>query len=173
MIGLIWAQSTNGVIGRNGDLPWHVPEDLAYFKSRTTGSTVVMGRKTWFSLDTRPLPGRHNVVVTRDRGFIAPGATVVHDLDQALSTAPDLWVIGGAEIYAAAMTRADRLDVTEIDVQVDGDAFAPVIDESWRVAERIPEAGWTTSRSGSRYRVKRYERVTVRRGTRGLALAFV
>jgi dihydrofolate reductase len=131
-LGLIWAQSTSGVIGRDGDIPWQVPEDLIRFKELTVGHTVVMGRLTWDSLPPRfrPLPGRRNVVLTRQPDFTADGATVVHHLDDAL-TDPDTWVIGGEQIYTLALPRANRCEVTEIDIELtrdDADAVAPVLD---------------------------------------------
>ncbi|HYZ68740.1 MAG TPA: dihydrofolate reductase, partial [Mycobacterium sp.] len=103
-VGLIWAQSTYGVIGRDGGIPWRLPEDQARFKDLTMGHTVVMGRLTWESLPAkvRPLPGRRNVVVTRQAGYVAEGAHVVPSLKNALTDA-DTWVIGGAQIYALAL----------------------------------------------------------------------
>src|SRR5512135_1655632 len=100
IVGLVWAQSTSGVIGRGGDIPWRVPEDLARFKEVTMGHTVVMGRRTWESLPApvRPLPGRRNVVLSRRPDFAADGAEVVGSLDDALSD-PDTWIIGGEQIY--------------------------------------------------------------------------
>src|ERR1700739_3896812 len=99
-VGLVWAQSTSGVIGRNGEIPWRVPEDLARFKQVTVGHTVVMGRRTWDSLPAavRPLPRRRNVVLSRRADFAADGAEVVGSLEEAL-TEPETWVIGGAQIY--------------------------------------------------------------------------
>ena len=157
-LGLIWAQSTSGVIGRGGDIPWQVPEDLARFKEVTKGHTVVMGRRTWDSLPVRfrPLPNRRNVVVTRQTDFMAEGATVVGSLDDAL-TDPDTWVIGGEQIYTLALSRADRCEVTEIDIDLprdDGDAVAPVLDEMW-----VGTPGeWQTSSAGVRYRFHSYHR---------------
>ncbi len=157
-LGLIWAQSTSGVIGRDGDIPWQVPEDLTRFKELTIGNTVVMGRRTWDSLPARfqPLPGRRNVVLTRQTDFMAEGATVVGSLDDAL-TDPDTWVIGGEQIYTLALPRADRCEVTEIDIDLprdDGDAVAPVLDEGW-----VGTPGeWQTSRAGVRYRFHSYQR---------------
>src|SRR5690349_23121744 len=105
-LGLIWAQSASGVIGRSGGIPWRLPEDQARFKELTVGHSVVMGRLTWESLPAkvRPLPGRRNVVVTRDADYRADGATVVGDLDAALDS--ETWVIGGAQIYALALPLA-------------------------------------------------------------------
>jgi dihydrofolate reductase len=157
-LGLIWAQSTSGVIGRGGAIPWQLPEDLAHFKELTMGHTVVMGRRTWESLPTkvRPLPGRKNVVLTRQADFTAEGATVVQSLDEAL-TDPDTWVVGGEQIYTLAMPRASRCEVTEVEVDLprdDGDVVAPVLDETW-----VGTAGeWETSRTGIRYRFHSYRR---------------
>ena len=108
---LIYARSRNGVIGRDGQLPWHLPADLAHFKQTTLGQAVVMGRKTWDSLPERfrPLPGRTNIVITRQTDWHAPGALVAHSLEQAMSLCPapgPLWVIGGADIYAQALPLA-------------------------------------------------------------------
>ncbi|MFZ0715347.1 dihydrofolate reductase [Mycobacterium sp.] len=157
-LGLIWAQSTSGVIGRNGGIPWQVPEDLIRFKELTIGHTVVMGRRTWDSLPARfqPLPGRRNVVLTHQTDFMADGAAVVHRLDDAL-TDPDTWVIGGEQIYALALPRASRCEVTEIDIDLprdDGDAVAPVLDELWAGTP----GDWQTSRAGVRYRFHGYSR---------------
>ena len=149
---LIWAQSVGGVIGRDNGIPWRLPEDQARFKELTMGQPVIMGRLTWESLPAkvRPLPGRRNVVVTRDAGYVADGADVVGALPADL----DGWVIGGAQLYTAALPSADRLEVTEIDVDVDGDAFAPVLDDSWTASC----GEWLTSGSGLRYRFCSYHR---------------
>jgi dihydrofolate reductase len=157
-LGLIWAQSNSGVIGRDGGIPWQIPEDLLHFKEITAGHTVVMGRRTWDSLPVkfRPLPRRKNVVVSRQTDFMAPGATVVSSLDDAL-TDPDTWVIGGEQIYVLALPRADRCEVTEIDIDIprdDGDAIAPVLDEAWVG----PPGDWQTSDAGVRYRFHTYHR---------------
>jgi dihydrofolate reductase len=157
-VGLVWAQSASGVIGRGGDIPWRVPEDLAHFKRITMGHTVVMGRRTWESLPpaVRPLPGRRNFVLSRQAHYVADGAEVVGSLVQAL-TGPDTWVIGGGEIYALALPQATRCEVTEVDIDIprdDDDALAPVLDESWQ-----GDAGeWQVSRSGLRYRFHSYHR---------------
>lgn len=156
-LGLIWAQSSSGVIGRDGGIPWHLPEDLAHFKELTMGHTVVMGRRTWESLPTkvRPLPGRRNVVLTRQADYMADGATVVSDLEDALDE--NAWVIGGAEIYHLALPRAARCEVTEVEVDLrveDEDALAPMLDESWVGAS----GDWQTSTSGLRYRFHHYLR---------------
>jgi dihydrofolate reductase len=155
-VGLIWAQSTSGVIGRAGGIPWRLPEDQARFKELTMGHTVVMGRRTWESLprSVRPLPGRRNVVLTRHAGYMADGAEVVTTLDDAL-TGDDIWVIGGAQIYTLAMPLATRCDVTEVDIDLPpegGDAVAPVLDETWQDTQ----GGWKTSSTGLRYRFHSY-----------------
>lgn len=157
-LSLIWAQSTSGVIGRGGSIPWQLPEDLARFKELTTGRTVVMGRRTWESLPAkfRPLPGRRNVVLSRQSGFLADGADVVANLDEALGD-PETWVIGGAQIYALAMAEATRCEVTEVEIDLprdDADVLAPVLDESWHGTTE----DWLTSASGLRYRFYSYRR---------------
>jgi dihydrofolate reductase len=139
---LIYARSRNGVIGREGQLPWHLPADLAHFKKTTLGQAVVMGRKTWDSLPERfrPLPGRTNIVITRQKDWQAKGALVVHSLAQALSQCPEpgpLWVIGGAEIYAQALPLASTVVVTEIDLDVSGDAHAPKLGTEWKEMSRL------------------------------------
>ncbi|WP_407687293.1 dihydrofolate reductase [Mycobacterium sp. HUMS_1102779] len=161
-VGLVWAQSTSGVIGRGGDIPWRVPEDLTRFKQLTMGHTVVMGRRTWESLPAgvRPLPGRRNVVLSRRAGFTADGAEVAASLEEALAgcgTEPETWVIGGGQIYLLALPRATRCEVTEVDIDLpraDDDAVAPVLDATW--CGETEE--WRVSRSGLRYRFHSYRR---------------
>jgi dihydrofolate reductase len=168
-VGLIWAQSTSGVIGRDGDIPWRLPEDQARFKELTMGHSVVMGRLTWESLPSkvRPLPGRRNVVVTRQAEYMADGADVVATLADAFRprgsseadalTDDESWVIGGGQIYALALPVATRCEVTEVEVDLpreDSDVMAPVLDESW-----LGTAGdWLISESGLRYRYHSYRR---------------
>lgn len=163
MLTLIAAVAKNGVIGSNNALPWHLPEDLKHFKALTAGHAVIMGRKTWESLPERfrPLPGRLNIVVTRTPDFVATGATVVHSLEEAekVSTggtaAVSSFVIGGAELYAHALSRATRLEITEIDAEIEGDARFPDFDRSqWRETRR--EAG--ASVAGLRYAFVTFER---------------
>lgn len=158
MTALIWAQSTSGVIGRDGGIPWRLPEDMARFKDLTIGHTVVMGRRTWESLPPkfRPLPDRRNVVLTRNPRYRAEGAEVVTAVEDALAV-PDAWVIGGSEIYHLAMPAATRCEVTEVEIDLrldDGDALAPMLDESW-----VGTSGdWQDSSSGLRYRFHTYLR---------------
>jgi dihydrofolate reductase len=142
MLGLVFARASNGVIGRDGGLPWHLPEDLAHFKAVTLGAPVIMGRKTWDSLPPRfrPLPGRRNIVVTRQADWAAPGAERAASLAQAAALcheAPRAWVIGGAELYAQAVPLAQVAEVTEIDQAFEGDAHAPVLDAGWREVSRV------------------------------------
>jgi dihydrofolate reductase len=145
-VTLVVAVAENGVIGRDGDMPWRLPTDLRRFKARTMGKPVVMGRKTWESFPRRPLPGRHNIIVTRDPAYGAEGASVAASLEAALALAraegaDEVCVIGGGEIYAAALPLADRLDVTHILAEIDGDTRFPAIDPAlWRAVsgEEVP-----------------------------------
>ncbi len=156
-IGLVWAEARGGVIGRDGGMPWHVPEDLAHFRELTTGHPVIMGRRTWESFPERfrPLPDRRNIVVTTDAAWAADGAERASSLDDALALAggaPEVWVIGGSRLFAEAIERAALLEVTELDLEVDGgDTFAPSRD-GWAVAEIEPDDGWALSRTGVPYR---------------------
>ena len=159
---LIYARAANGVIGANNTLPWHLPEDLAHFKRHTLGCPVIMGRKTWDSLPPkfRPLPGRLNLVVTRQPDWQAQGAQAAASLQDALahcSDALDAWVIGGAQIYAQALALAHSVVVTEIDVQVQGDAFAPQLGSEWREASREAHI----SAQGLPYSFVNYQRTTL------------
>jgi len=131
---LVLASANNGVIGRNGTIPWHIPDDLRRFKALTLGRTVVMGRKTWDSLPRKPLPGRRNVVVTRRAGWRAEGAEAMA-LEAALAV-PDAMVIGGAEIYRAALPLAHRIELTEVHRAFDGDAVFAFDRTGWREAAR-------------------------------------
>ena len=153
MIGVIWAQAANGVIGRDNTIPWHIPEDLAHFRDVTRGSTVLMGRRTWESLPPRfrPLPGRRNLVLTRSASWSAEGAEVVHSLPDAL--VGDTWVIGGADVYAAALRRADRAEITELAEAFDGDVVAPALGDTWQL---VASSGWQESKSGPKFRWQTY-----------------
>ncbi|MDR6768843.1 dihydrofolate reductase [Acidovorax delafieldii] len=133
---LIYARAANGVIGKDNRLPWHIPEDMAHFKQLTQGCPVVMGRKTWDSLPPRfrPLPGRTNIVVTRQADWQAEGAHRAGSLADALAlcdACKTVWIIGGAQIYAEALPLADCVEVTEIAQDFDGDAYAPVLGAEW------------------------------------------
>ncbi|MEV6277786.1 dihydrofolate reductase [Nocardia sp. NPDC051832] len=157
-IGLIWAQTPDGVIGFENTIPWRVPEDMANFKAVTWGHPVIMGRRTWDSLPPkfRPLAGRRNIVVTRQSDWSAEGAERADSIDAALALADgaDVWVMGGGEIYRATMAFATDLLVTEVDTRVEGDAYAPAIGPEWQAA---PEP-WRESARGPRFRIVRYTR---------------
>ncbi|WP_114973909.1 dihydrofolate reductase [Rhodoferax ferrireducens] len=138
---LIFARAANGVIGNNNTLPWRLPEDMAHFKRTTLGCPIIMGRKTWDSLPPkfRPLPGRLNVVVTRQPDWQAEGALCAHSLPEAMALCPlesDAWVIGGAEIYAQALLLASTAVVTEIAADFEGDAYAPEFGPAWTETAR-------------------------------------
>jgi dihydrofolate reductase len=148
-ISLIFAQSANQVIGHENKLPWHLPEDLAHFKALTQGQTVLMGRKTWDSLPQafRPLPGRLNLVLSTNTELHLDGAITVNTPSEAIeqaqrhaalsaSASPTLWVIGGAQVYELFMPLASRIEVTEIELTVEGDAHAPAIDATWQEVKR-------------------------------------
>ncbi|MBT3809950.1 MAG: dihydrofolate reductase [Rhodospirillaceae bacterium] len=139
-ISLIVAVAENGVIGRDGDLPWRIPADLKFFKETTTGHPIVMGRKTHQSIG-RALPGRKNIVITRDPDFAGEDIAVVGDLEAALAAAGDadeVMVIGGAQIYELALPRAHRIYLTEVHVAADGETRFPDLDRaSWRETARV------------------------------------
>jgi dihydrofolate reductase len=140
-LNLIYARAANGVIGQGNALPWHLPEDMAHFKRMTAGCPVVMGRKTWDSLPPkfRPLPGRRNIVLTRQADWQADGAERAASLPEAIALCadtPEVWVIGGAQIYAEAAPRAQRAVVTEIGRDFEGDAYAPSLDAGWQEVDR-------------------------------------
>ena len=160
---LIYARAANGVIGLNNQMPWHLPEDLAHFKRTTLGCPVLMGRKTWESIPVkfRPLPGRANLVITRQKDWRAEGAHVVHSLAEGLSLAlahcpegKDLWVMGGAEIYAQLALIADEAVVTEIEQNFEGDAYAPVLNDEWHETSRESH----TASSGMKFSFVTYQR---------------
>lgn len=137
MITFHLARADNGVIGRDGRLPWHLPADLKRFKAQTMGKPMVMGRKTFESFPA-PLPGRRHIVLTRDRGWRAAGGEVAHTPEEALALAgsEEVAVIGGAEIFALFLDRADRIELTEVHVDVEGDAVVPDFETGWREVAR-------------------------------------
>jgi len=153
VISLILARAANGAIGRRGALPWRLPEDMRRFKAVTWGKPCIMGRKTWESLPGkfRPLPGRANIVLTRNLAFAAEGACTVHSLDEAFAAdAPEVMVIGGAALYAAALPQAGRIYLTEVHVEIaDGDVFLPPVSpRDWREIareDRVASGGPTYS----------------------------
>lgn len=147
-IALIWAMARNRVIGRGNALPWRLPADMRHFKTLTTGHPVIMGRKTFESLG-RPLPNRTNIVITRDPGYAPPGCLVAYSVDEALAEAvqhtssddAEIFVIGGENLYAQMLPRADRLYVTLVEADVDGDAWFPAFDwQEWRETARSARA---------------------------------
>lgn len=148
-VTILAAVARNGVIGAGGDLPWHLPDELQAFKETTLGHVLVMGRRTYESIG-RPLPGRQTVVVTRSADW-SPGAdevVVAHDLEEALERAAaiddEVFVVGGGEVYAAALSHADRLLLTHVDREPEGDTTFPQVDWStWRETAREPGDGWT------------------------------
>ena len=180
LVGLIWAQNEEGIIGDGSTMPWHIPEDLAHFKQTTLGAPVIMGRRTWESLPPRfrPLPGRANIVLSRSAQDI-PGATVAASLPEALQLAASLidepgpcdpeeraagepgsmvWVMGGGQIYQQAMASADLLAVTYVDkpVQLENPVYAPEIGPEWTCFDLSP---WQVSAlTGTRYRFTFWEK---------------
>ena len=161
LLALIAACAHGGVIGINKRMPWHLPEDMKFFRETTRGKPVIMGRKTWESLPDafRPLPGRTNIIVSRNPDYQAAGATVVGSLEEALDAASPselAFVIGGAELYRQALPLADRLLLTEIDQTYDGDAFFPEFDPTiWRETTRDARS----TESGLRFAFVTYERM--------------
>jgi dihydrofolate reductase len=158
-IGLIFARAENGVIGKDGVMPWHLPEDLTHFKRVTQGCPVIMGRPTWQSIPPRfrPLPGRRNIVLTRQPDWRAEGAETAHDLLEAIGLCvgvPLVWIIGGAQIYAQAEPLARIAEITEIHASFAGDAHAPALGPGWRKTAREAH----TAADGLRYSFVRYQR---------------
>jgi dihydrofolate reductase len=164
-IAMIAGVAQNGVIGSEQTIPWRIPSDMAFFKKTTLGKPIVMGRKQYETVG-RPLPGRTNIVVTRQRGYQPDGVLVVHDIDAALEKAKEIaaadgvdeiMIIGGGELYAQLMDRADRLYITDIDLSPEGDVRFPAIaPEQWTVVD-LPEVAPSPKDEAS-YRVKVYER---------------
>lgn len=159
-INLIYARARNGVIGRDNELPWHLPEDMAHFKEVTMGAPVLMGRKTWESLSPRfrPLPGRPNVVLTHQAEWQAEGALRAASVEDAMALfpdAPELWVIGGAQIFQAALPLATRIVATELDETFEGDVYAPALDTAeWHEVSSEEHK----SAAGLKFRFVTYER---------------
>jgi dihydrofolate reductase len=158
-LNLIFARAAGGAIGKNNTLPWHLPEDLAHFRQLTMGQPVIMGRATWDSLPARfrPLPGRTNVVLTRQTDWHGgPGVARAASLTEAIARcgdAPCAWVIGGAQIYAQALPLAQRVEVTDIDLHIEGaDAFAPALPAPWQIHQESAH----TAANGLRYRFITY-----------------
>ena len=138
IISIIVARSKNNVIGINNQLPWHLPADLKHFKALTSGNPILMGRKTWDSLG-RPLPNRRNIVITRQKELELVGAECFLSLEAALAACKDtqnVFIIGGAQIYQQALSIADQLIITEVDTIVEGDAFFPSLDSTWKIVEQ-------------------------------------
>jgi dihydrofolate reductase len=147
-VHLIWAEADDRVIGAGGGIPWRLPAEQQVFQRRTMGATVLMGRATWDSLPRKPLPGRRNVVLTRDRTWTADGAEVIHepravDLDNG-----EIWIIGGAAIYETFLPLATHIVRSRVDLQVEGDTYAPELGEEWGV---LSDSGWQTAPNGVRY----------------------
>ena len=139
IISIIVAMDTNGVIGKDGKLPWHLSADLKHFKAITMGKPIVMGRKTHESLG-RVLPGRENIVITRNNNYQAPGCTVLHSLDDVFvhcRNADEIIIMGGAELYVQILDRANRIYLTEVHAEVSGDTYFPAYDgDQWREVQR-------------------------------------
>lgn len=169
-LGVVWAQTSTGVIGKDGGMPWRLPEDMRHFTRLTAGHPVIMGRKTWESFPDqyRPLPGRTNIVITRQEEWggtpAAEGAIAVKSLDDALlesQFAPGhemVWIIGGGNIYAQSMDLANVAVITTIDATTEGDTFAPDLGYDWTLGASLPADGWETADDGTRYRISVWRR---------------
>jgi dihydrofolate reductase len=157
-VSLVVAYARNRVIGRDGGLPWHLPSDMKHFRELTIGGTVVMGRKTYASIPEkfRPLPGRRNMVLSRDAAFRAPGAEVLPSLVAALDACGrDCFVIGGGATYADALPLAERVYATEVAQEVEGDTFFPALnDDEWACVS----SGEPIAENGHEFRIRVYER---------------
>ena len=175
LLGAIWAQAENGIIGSQGTMPWHVPEDLAHFKRTTAGHPVIMGRTTWESFPEkfRPLPGRSNIVLSsqrnNDEALKASGALPAGSLDEALALAQtcpgneEIWIIGGGKVYAEALDSLDLAVVTKLDLAVEGDTSAPTLNASFSLGTSEPAmdeeaSAWSESSTGTRYRFETWIR---------------
>ena len=160
IVSLVAAMAENRVIGRNGRLPWHLPDEIKHFKRLTVDHTVVMGRKTFEEIG-RPLPNRRNVVISRNPNFHPGGVTVVPDLDEALAlgaTESEVFVIGGGEIYRLALPRADRLYLTVIHAPFEGDVHFPALDETaWVLEDEVFHPA--DERHPASFSIRRYVRL--------------
>lgn len=161
-LSMIWAQDRRGVIGKAGTIPWHVPEDLRHFKEVTQGCPVIMGRATFESLPqrNRPLPGRDNIVLTRDGDWHTPSVSTAASVDAAVAAVGErsAWIIGGGEVYAQFTALAEYIERTVVDTQVEGEGlvYAPVLDPAhWVLANSGP---WLLSTAGVRYRFETWKR---------------
>jgi len=158
-IVLVLAMAENGTIGAQGAMPWRLPEDLKHFKSVTMGKPIVMGRKTWDSFPRKPLPGRTNIVITRDPNWRADGAVPAHSLQDAIAKAgdaPEIAIIGGAQIFLAALPIANAVELTEIHADFAGDTHVPKFGKEWREISREQHA----TPDGLRYDFVRLERTS-------------
>lgn len=170
LLGAIWAQADNGVIGDQGSMPWHVPEDLAHFKRVTSGHPVIMGRRTWESFPEkfRPLPGRTNIVLTSQvdsyAQLRAAGASPVPSLEKALALAAqcpgseEIWIIGGGAVYAQSIDKIDTAVITRLDLEIAGDTKAPQLPAGFDRSVCDPTDGWHTSKSQIRYRFEAWHK---------------
>lgn len=161
MISMIWAMGKDQVIGLNGTMPWRLPRDMAFFREKTLNKTILMGRKTWESFGSKPLPHRTNIVLTRDENFTLSEdqGIVLHDIEDATaySNNGELMVIGGAQIYEKMLPKADRLYCTFIDESFEGDTYFPEVNwDQWQIIEEIP--GITDEKNPYTYRFVIYER---------------
>lgn len=161
-VGMIWAQAANGIIGRDGTMPWHLPEDFVHFRATTAGHPVIMGRRTWESLPPRfrPLPDRTNVAITSNPDWSAPGAIRSGSLEKALEVSSgkpgseQVWIIGGGTVYREAMSLADTASITRIHSNVEGDTYAPSLGPEWQLTPASPAEGWSVAANGTLYRIE-------------------
>ncbi len=148
MINIIVATSENNVIGRGNDIPWYIPKDLEHFKKLTTGNTVIMGRKTYESLpkEYRPLPNRFNIVITRDKSYQAKGCLVVNNLEEALRKSDnnrEIFIIGGGQIYREGLKFAERIYLTKIHKNIEGDTYFPKLNKFWKLVDEEEKSGFS------------------------------
>lgn len=166
-IAMIWAQDANGLLGTGTGMVWNVPADFQHFKESTMGDPVIMGRGSWEALGSKPLPGRKNIVMTEQKNYIAPGAEVVHSLEEALAIARwssrMIWIAGGAHVYEQAMSIADELVVTDLELEAETDGihavYAPKIsDKYWDIDESRSDEDWRPKSGDARWKVTTYVR---------------